>query len=113
MGTLVLVILIVVLAAFGDYTLLWITGGALVLVLVASLFSKGNRRPAMHEQPRTRIPHLFEADEYACPDCGTRFGSDQMSCPRCGVRFTGTRDNYDEFDEEEDELAAWDEEEGL
>jgi len=113
MGTLVLIVLIVILAAIGDYTLLWICGGALVIVLIASLFAKGNRRPARHGQPRTRIPHLFEADEYACPYCGIRFKADEMFCPHCGVGFSDTKVDYTAFDEEEDEMEAWDEEEGL
>jgi len=34
-------------------------------------------------------------------------------CPSCGARFTGSKEDYEEFDEEEDELEAWDEEDGL
>ena len=38
---LLLVIVVIVLAAKGDYTLLWIIGGMIVLVFVGCLFGKG------------------------------------------------------------------------
>ena len=37
----------------------------------------------------------------------------EIACPSCGARFTCSKEDYEEFDEEEDELEAWDEEEGL
>ena len=33
-----------------------------------------------------------------------------MTCPHCGARFGGRVTDEEEFDEEEEELEAWDEE---
>ena len=39
--------------------------------------------------------------------------SPDMVCPYCGARFSGRVVDEKEFEEEEDELEAWDEEDGL
>ena len=110
-----LIVMVIITVAKGDYTYLWVIGGIAVLAAIGSLFSKKSGKPAPHEKPRIRIdhPHFAEADDYECTACGRRFAGNRMSCPYCGVRFTGTKENYEEFDEEEDEWNAWDEEEGL
>ena len=36
-----------------------------------------------------------------------------MVCPYCGSRFTEMVTDEEEFDFEEDELEAWDEEDGI
>ena len=65
-------------------------------------------------RPRVRVdhPHIISNDEYECTVCGRRFDRDTMSCPHCGVRFTDRKTDYEEFDDEEDEMEAWDEEDG-
>ena len=62
---------------------------------------------------RVRIPHLIEDDEYRCNTCGARFRKDIRKCPSCGVLFTGTVTDESEYEDEEEEMEAWDEEEGL
>ena len=115
-GELILIIIIIFLAANGDYTLLWIAGGGFVLILVASLFSGiGGKKTVSHERPRVRIdhPHYMTEDESECTICGRRIPAYASSCPNCGVRFNASREDEDEWDEEFDEECAWDEEEGL
>ena len=111
---LLLVIVVIVLAAKGDYTLLWIIGGMIGLAFISCLFGKGNGTAKAKERPRLRIdhPHYIDADDHECGVCGHRFRGNSMSCPHCGVRFNGKKENWEAFDEEEDEWAAWDEEEG-
>lgn len=36
-----------------------------------------------------------------------------MVCPHCGARFTGRVTDHEEFDDEEEELETWDEEDGF
>lgn len=97
-------------------TALWVIGGVAAIALLSSLAGgkNGTRRAAPAERPRTRIdhPHVLSPDEYECAICGTRFGKDVMACPHCGVRFNEKKTDYEEFDDEEDEVAAWEEEEG-
>ena len=114
-GELILIIIIIFLAANGDYTLLWIAGGGFVLILVASLFSGiGGKKTVSHERPRVRIdhPHYMTEDESECTICGRRIPAYASSCPNCGVRFNASREDEEEWDEEFDEECAWDEEEG-
>ena len=104
MDEIILIIIAIVLAANGDYTFFWIFGGIIVLALIGSLFGKGSGSSS-HERPRTRIdiPHYYDADEYVCTICGTRFHSDTMTCPHCGVRFNNTKTDDRAFLEEDDE----------
>lgn len=117
MGEMILILIAIILAAKGDYTLFWIFGGIVVLVLICSVFGKGKAPSASRERPRTRIdiPHYYDADEYVCTICGHRFDSDTMTCPHCGVRFNHTETDERAFIEEED-FEEWmdemDEEEG-
>ena len=118
MGSILLIIIAIILAANGDYTFFWIFGGIAVLYIIASIFGgSGKTSPAKGERPRTRIdvPHYYDADEYVCTICGHRFDSDMMTCPHCGVRFNNTRTDDRAFIEEED-FEDWmdemDEEEG-
>jgi len=53
-GELLLIIIIIFLAANGDYTLLWIAGGSLALFLVVSLFSGKGKKTGSHERPLGR-----------------------------------------------------------
>lgn len=66
MGEMILILIAIILAAKGDYTLFWIFGGIVVLVLICSVFGKGKAPSASRERPRTRIdiPHYYDADEY-------------------------------------------------
>ena len=114
MGELLLIIISIFLAANGDYTLLWIAGGSLVLFLVVSLFSGKGKKTGSHERPRVRIdhPHYMTEDESECTICGKRIPAYSSSCPNCGVRFNTVKEDEEEWDEEFDEECAWDEEEG-
>ena len=111
MGELILIIIAIVLAAKGNYTLFWIFGGIIALALIGSVFGKGNGKSVSHEKPRTRIdiPHYYDTDEYVCTICGTRFNSNTMTCPHCGVRFNNTKTDDRVFIEEEDEEEWWEE----
>lgn len=120
MGSLILIIIMIYWLATDTTTALWVIGGVIVLAIIGSLLdgingNKKNSTSGISGKPRIRIdhPHLIESSDYECTICGRRFGRNQMSCPYCGVRFTGTKEDFEEFDEEEDEWAAWDEEEGL
>ena len=115
MGEILLVLIAIVLAAKGDYTLFWIFGGILAVSLLCGLFGrKGGSSAGSQGRPRVRVdhPHIISNDEYECTVCGRRFDRDTMSCPHCGVRFTDRKTDYEEFDDEEDEMEAWDEEDG-
>ena len=114
MGDLLLIIIIIFLAANGDYTLLWIAGGCFVLLLVVSLFSGFGKKTVSHERPRVRIdhPHYMTEDESECTICGKRIPAYSSSCPNCGVRFNAAKEDGEEWDEEFDEMESWDEEEG-
>lgn len=59
----------------------------------------------------TRIS--FQMMRASALSVGKRFRGKSSVCPACGARFAGSKEDYEEFDEEEDELEAWDEEEGL
>ena len=59
-----------------------------------------------------RHPHAIDPDDYECSVCGRRFPKEQAECPYCSARFTGRKTDDMEFLLEEDELEAWDEEEG-
>ena len=114
MGTLILIIIALVLAANGDYTFFWIFGVLIVLALICSLFGgNSGKSTARRERPRTRIdiPHYYDADEHVCTICGHRFDSDTMTCPHCGVRFNHTETDERAFIEEEDFEEWMDEEE--
>ena len=93
-------------------TALWIILAALVLL---GLLSGGNksRNGAAGKSTRIDHPHLIDDDDYECPVCGARFEKNVMTCPRCGAWFTGKVTDTEEFDEEEDEMEAWDEEDGI
>lgn len=116
MGEILLIIIAIILAAKGDYTLFWIFGGLFVLAVICSIFGKKDGSQSVaHERPRTRIdiPHYYEPDEYFCTICGTRFDSNIMTCPHCGVRFNTTKTDDRAFIEEEDFEDWMDEVEGL
>ena len=104
MAGVILVVIIIFLAANGNYTLLYIAGGFLALAFLCGLSGKGK---VNEERPRTRIchEHYMSPDEYECTVCGARFGKDVKTCPNCGVRFNRTEDDDEEFIEE---MVIWD-----
>ncbi len=88
--------------------------GVIVLATLSGGKGKGSKSTDSKGQPvRIDHPHVISDDESECSVCGKRFRGKQSVCPSCGARFTGSKEDYEEFDEEEDELEAWDEEEGL
>ena len=119
MGSIVLIIIALVLAAKGDYTFFWLFGGIFVLGLLGSLCGgNSGKTSARRERPRTRIciPGYEHPDYYRCAICGSGFSTKSMTCPHCGVRFNNTKTDErafiaeEEFDDWMDEM---DEEDGL
>ena len=51
-------------------------------------------------------------DDYECSVCHRRFLKNVMVCPYCGARFEKREQDDEEFIFEEDEMEAWDEEDG-
>lgn len=95
-------------------TVLWIVIGVLILAMLSSSKEKGSKSAGTKGQPfRIDHPHVISDDESECSVCGKRFQGKSSVCPSCGTRFVGSKEDYEEFDEEEDELEAWDEEENV
>lgn len=94
--------------------IIWIVIGVIILAALSSGKGKSSKLVSSKGQPlRIDHPHVISDDESECSVCGKRFREKSSVCPACGARFAGSKDDYEEFDEEEDELEAWDEEEGL
>ena len=91
----------------------WIIGGIVVLGLLSGGKQDRRRSGSSGRPVRVDHPHVIDPDDYECSVCGRRFRKNQMACPYCGARFTGKVTNTEEWDEEEDELEAWDEEDGV
>ena len=88
----------------------WIVIGVIVLAAC----SGGGKRTAARKGPfRIDRPHVIDPDDYECSVCHRRFRKNQMSCPYCGARFAECVTDEEEFIFEEDELEAWDEEDGI
>ena len=95
----------------GMSTAVWLIVGALVLAgCLSGGKGKGDRFSGPHRIDR---PHVIEPDDYECSVCHRRFRQDVMACPYCGAQFRGRVKDEEEFEDEEDELEAWDEEDGL
>ena len=95
-------------------TVLWILIGVIILAALSGGKGKSSKSVSSTGQPiRIDHPHVISDDESECSFCGKRFRGKSSVCPSCGARFAGSKEDYEEFDEEEDELEAWDEEEGL
>ena len=109
-----LIIIVIFLAANGDYTLLWVIGGIFVLGFIVSLFSGKGKGTVSHGRPRVRIdhPHYMSEDESECTICGKRIPAYAASCPNCGVRFNASEEDEEEWDEEFNEMESWEEEGG-
>ena len=89
----------------------WVVVG---LVAVGFLSGIGKGKQPAHKGPyRIDRPHVMDPDDYECSVCRRRFEKDRMVCPYCDARFSGRVEDEDEFIEEEDELEAWDEEDGV
>ena len=71
-----------------------------------------DEEPVRRKGIRIEHPHVIDDTDYECSVCGHRFGGAAGSCPSCGTVFGGEKTDYEEFDFEEDELEAWDEEDG-
>ena len=91
-------------------TAVWIV---IILALVIACAGGGKKASGSGKSDRIDHPHLLDDTDYECPKCGARFSRDIMKCPRCGATFSGKREDWEEFNDEEDEMEAWDEEEGL
>ena len=95
-------------------TVLWIVIGVIIFAALSGGKGKGSKSVGSKGQPiRIDHPHIISDDESECSICGKRFRRKSSVCPACGARFAGSKEDYEGFDEEEDELEAWDEEEGL
>ena len=94
--------------------IIWIVIGVIILAALSSGKGKSSKPVSSKGQPlRIDHPHVISDDESECSVCGKRFRGKHSVCPSCGARFTCSKEDYEEFDEEEDELEAWDEEDGL
>lgn len=90
-------------------TVFWIVIGVVILAACAG----GGKKNAAKKGPyRIDRPHVIDPDDYECSACHRRFRKDRMACPYCGARFTERVKDEGEFLFEEDELEAWDEEDG-
>ena len=93
-------------------TVLWIVIGVIILAALSGGKGKGSKSVGSKGQPiRIDHPHIISEDESECSVCGKRFRGKRSACPACGVRFENSKVDDEEFDEEEDELEAWEEEE--
>ena len=92
-------------------SVIWIVLGVIAL---GALFG-GNKRDDRSAKGPVRIdhPHVIDDDDYECSVCHRRFPMNVMFCPGCGARFTGRVVDDEEYEDEEEELEAWDEEDGL
>ena len=88
-------------------SLVWVILGFAVLLALLP------RRRKSSGPVRIDHPHVIEQDDYECSVCHRRFRKDVMICPHCGTQFTGQVQDEAEWNEEEDELEDWDEEDGL
>ena len=86
-------------------TWVWITLGALAVLLLASSGKQKTGSGSGRNDRRIDHLHYIDPDEYECPKCGARFRKNVMTCPKCGVKFTGTAENDDAFIEE---MVLWD-----
>ena len=85
-----------------------------VIAVIVAGISGGRKKNAVSKGPiRIDRPHVIDPDDYECSVCHRRFRKEQMVCPYCGARFSGRVTDEEEFDEEEEELEAWDEEDGV
>ena len=89
--------------------IIWIILG--VIVLGALFGGKGKR--SVNGPHRIDHPHVIDDDDYECSVCHRRFRKAGTVCPYCGTHFSGSVVDDGEFEDEEDELEAWDEEDGL
>lgn len=92
----------------------WILLGVFILAALSGSKGKGSKSTGSEGKLfRIDHPHVISDDESECSVCGKRFRGKRSVCPSCGARFTGSKEDYKEFDEEEDELEAWDEEDSI
>lgn len=91
----------------------WVIGGVVLLGLLSGGNKYSGRSGSSGGPVRIDRPHVIDPDDYECSACHRRFRKDQMTCPYCGTRFSGRKVDEEEFDFEEDELEAWDEEDGI
>ena len=91
-------------------TVFWIAFGVIVL---GACFGGGGKAAARKGPYRIDRPHVIDPDDYECSVCHRRFRKDRMVCPYCGARFAERVKDENEFIFEEDEMEAWDEEDGL
>ena len=89
-------------------TVFWIV---IVVLILAACSGSGKKKPAGSH--RIDRPHVMDPDDYECSVCHRRFGKNVMVCPYCGAKFTDRVTDEEEFIFEEDELEAWDEEDGV
>ncbi len=92
-------------------TAIWIILG--IVILGALLGGKGRNTRSSGRPHRIDHPHVIDPDEYECSVCHRRFRERRIMCPHCGARFGGIVVDREEYDDEEDELEDWDEEDGL
>ena len=90
-----------------------IIGVAIVLGLLSGGNKSNQRKSNTSGHARIDHPHVIDDEDYECSACHKRFRKNMMVCPYCSTHFTRRIENTEEWDEEEDELEAWDEEDGI
>ena len=90
-------------------TAVWIVIAIVIILACAG----GGKKTAPKGPHRIDRPHVIDPDDYECSVCHKRFRKNQMACPYCGAKFYERVTDEEEFIFEEDELEAWDEEDGI
>ena len=92
----------------------WIVIGAAALAACAGGRKRKTRRTGPGKGAyRIDHPHVVDPDDFECSVCGRRFRINTMACPYCGTRFLGRVTDEAEWMDAEEEMEAWDEEDGL
>ena len=82
--------------------------GVIVLGLLAGGKNKGRQDSAKSGgAARIAHPRLIGPDEYECSVCRGRFRKSAAVCPRCGARFARRTEDLTEWEEDVEELEAW------
>ena len=85
-----------------------------VIAVIVAGISGGRKKNTVSKGPVCiDRPHVIDPDDYECSVCHRRFRKEQMVCPYCGASFSARVTDDEEFIDEEDELEAWDEEDGM
>ena len=91
----------------------WIVVGLVLFLVLLSGRKREDGKSGAGGPVRIDRPHAIDPEDSECSVCHRRFGRKAPVCPYCGARFVKAVTDEEEWEEEEDELEAWDEEENL